>query len=488
MSAVSMLEDGTFPWPAPTAAAKVRGWQVKIVWVLTGVDLAASLGGTLAPLVLVPGKAAGEIVGIDYVLLAPLLAAVWTLALGLSDSRDHRVVGSGLVEYRRVVSTSLQVFGGIAILSYLFKVQPSRAIFVVTLPVGLALLLLGRWVGRRMLGRMRSRGRALTKAVLVGSGASVATLIGDLIRRPEVGYRPEAVCLLTDFPVGASAAATTCRRIGWSEIGRAAAGGHYGAVILADGLSHKQTKELAWALEASPVELMILPRLIDVSGPRMAVREVEGLSLMHVDLPAFSGAKLILKRGFDIAVSMVGLILISPLLLAVAIAIKLDDGGPLIFRQQRVGLRGQPFTIHKFRTMCADAEDRIGELIEANGGQALLFKLADDPRITRVGRFLRKYSLDELPQFWSVLRGGMSVVGPRPQVSREVAEYSHVHLRRLLIKPGITGLWQVNGRSRLSLEESIRLDLRYVENWSIATDLVIILKTVGVVLRGNGAY
>ncbi len=371
---------------------------------------------------------------------------------------------------------------------YLFKVQPSRAVFAITLLVGLALLLSARWLVRRILGRARARGRALTRAVVVGSGQSVATLVRDLAHRPEVGYRPEAVCLLDPFPEDAYGPAVECTRIGYPEIGRMVIDGHYGAVILADGLSHQQTKQLAWTLEASPVELMILPRLIDISGPRMAVREVEGLSLLHVDLPAFSGAKVLLKRGFDIVASLAALAVLSPVLLVVAIAIKLDDGGPVLFRQQRVGLRGQPFTIHKFRTMCVDAENRVADLIAANGGQALLFKLADDPRITRLGHLLRRYSLDELPQFWSVLRGGMSIVGPRPQVPREVAEYSQVHLRRLLIKPGITGLWQVNGRSRLSLEESIRLDLRYVENWSIATDLVIILKTVGVVLRGSGAY
>ena len=488
MSAVSTAEGNAFPWPVSTAASKPRGWQTKIVWILTGVDLVAALGATLAPLVLVPGKAAGEIVGIDYGIVAVALAVGWTVALGLADSRNHRVVGSGLVEYGRVISTSLQVFGGAAILSYLFKVQPSRAVFAITLPVGLALLLSARWLVRRILGRARARGRALTRAVVVGSGQSVATLVRDLAHRPEVGYRPEAVCLLDPFPEDAYGPAVECTRIGYPEIGRMVIDGHYGAVILAEGLSHQQTKQLAWTLEASPVELMILPRLIDISGPRMAVREVEGLSLLHVDLPAFSGAKVLLKRGFDIVASLAALAVLSPVLLVVAIAIKLDDGGPVLFRQQRVGLRGQPFTIHKFRTMCVDAEDRIADLITANGGQALLFKLADDPRITRLGHFLRRYSLDELPQFWSVLRGGMSIVGPRPQVPREVAEYSQVHLRRLLIKPGITGLWQVNGRSRLSLEESIRLDLRYVENWSIATDLVIIMKTVGVVLRGSGAY
>jgi exopolysaccharide biosynthesis polyprenyl glycosylphosphotransferase len=208
---------------------------------------------------------------------------------------------------------------------------------------------------------------------------------------------------------------------------------------------------------------------------------------MYVDLPRFTGAKLVLKRTFDIVVSAIALLLLAPVFLVIAALIKLDDGGPMLFRQQRIGRYGQPFTIHKFRTMCVDAEAKIDALIAAGGGMALLFKLEDDPRITRIGKVLRKYSLDELPQFWTALRGGMSVVGPRPQVSREVAEYSDIHHRRLLIKPGITGLWQVNGRSELSMDESIRLDLRYVENWSLIGDITIILKTIGVVLRPRGA-
>lgn len=210
--------------------------------------------------------------------------------------------------------------------------------------------------------------------------------------------------------------------------------------------------------------------------------------MLHVDLPRYSGTKYWLKRSFDVFFAAAALVALSPVLGLVALAIKLDDGGPVLFRQERIGLGGEPFVIHKFRTMCADAEAKIDALIAEAGGQALLFKLEHDPRITRIGSTLRKFSLDELPQFWTVLRGGMSIVGPRPQVSREVAEYTDAAHRRLLIKPGITGLWQVNGRSQLSLEESIRLDLRYVENWSLTGDLAIIMKTVRTVLRPRGAY
>ncbi|MBK8460506.1 MAG: exopolysaccharide biosynthesis polyprenyl glycosylphosphotransferase [Micropruina sp.] len=207
-----------------------------------------------------------------------------------------------------------------------------------------------------------------------------------------------------------------------------------------------------------------------------------------MELPRYTGWNHFLKRAFDVVFSSLALVCLAPLLFAVAVAIWLDDGGPIMFKQKRIGLRGESFTIHKFRTMVVDAESKVDRMIEDAGGRALLFKVEDDPRVTRLGSVLRRYSLDELPQFWTALRGDMSVVGPRPQVAREVAEYSSDAHRRLLTKPGITGLWQVSGRSDLSVEESIALDLWYVENWSLTGDLAIILKTLKVVLRRHGAY
>ncbi|MDO5499309.1 MAG: exopolysaccharide biosynthesis polyprenyl glycosylphosphotransferase, partial [Propionibacteriaceae bacterium] len=228
--------------------------------------------------------------------------------------------------------------------------------------------------------------------------------------------------------------------------------------------------------------------LMGVTGSRIHPRPFPGLTLMEVDLPRFSGVQQFAKRMLDVVFSSIALILLSPLLAAIAIAIKCDSKGPAVFRQQRIGLNGEPFTIHKFRTMRVDAEAQIDALIAANGGSALRFKLREDPRVTRLGAFLRRTSLDELLQFWDVLRGPMSVVGPRPQVSREVAEYDDVMHRRLLVKPGITGLWQVNGRSDLSPAQSKLLDIFYVENWSVSEDVVIIGKTVKVLLDREGAY
>lgn len=344
-----------------------------------------------------------------------------------------------------------------------------------------------RWLLRKLLHRLRRRGRAMTQTLVVGNSDAVADVVRQMQRDVAAGYRAVAIHL-TDGRNKTEATGLAIRSFDAEGFEEALERGTYGAVILTEGLDREQTRQIAWRLENRPVQMMFVPRLVDVSGPRLQIRETEGLSFVHVDLPRFSGAKTAMKRAFDIVFSAVALVALLPVFLVIAILIKQDDGGPVFFRQQRVGRYGEPFTIHKFRTMCTDAEARIDALIAANGGAALLFKLEDDPRITTIGKFLRKYSLDELPQFWSVLCGGMSVVGPRPQVSREVAEYSDIHHRRLLIKPGITGLWQVNGRSELSMDESIRLDLRYVENWSLVGDLTIVLKTVGVVLRPGGAW
>jgi exopolysaccharide biosynthesis polyprenyl glycosylphosphotransferase len=488
MSAVSSLETLSFPWPVATVPqSRVRGWRAKlhaIQFVADAVAVSAAVAVTFLVLFR-PDQTAGN-TGLLYLALAPVVAAAWVVALEWNESRSYRVAGTGLEEYRRVITASFGIFGLLAITSYVFQVSLSRALFVTTLPLGLVFLLGGRLVVRQFLNRLRVQNRAMTSALLIGSAANVNSLLADLNRRTDAGYLATGVCLVGNGRVDVGK--RRLDRCYLDQVPALAASGRYGAVIISDGLTREEIRDLAWRLENSPVELMFQPRLVDVAGPRMSIREAQGLSLVHVDLPRFTGYRVLVKRAFDLVFSLTALLIAAPLLALIAVLIKLDDGGPVIFRQQRVGRYGRPFTIHKFRTMCVDAEARVDALIEAHGGRALLFKMDDDPRITRIGRILRKYSLDELPQFWSVLRGGMSVVGPRPQVAREVAEYTNAHHRRLLIKPGITGLWQVSGRSDLTLDESIRLDLRYVENWSLAGDLTLIIKTVRVMLRPNGAY
>lgn len=424
---------------------------------------------------------------LSYPAVGFLVGALGLLILEAVESRSCQVFGAGLEEYRRVINASLFTFGVVAIVSYLAQAEISRIFFMASLLVGVVLLLTGRWFCRAYLNRVRSAGRALTPTVLVGDHDLVVEAVRDMRRRPEAGYLPGAVCVIGGSPA-ADEDLHGLRRVEYAELVDFLERGQSKAVAIAGGLSRPAVRRLAWDLENVPVELLFVPRFADVAGPRISMRAVDGLNLTQVDLPRHSGWNHVLKRGFDLVLSYVALILLFPVLVMIALAIKLDDGGPVIFRQQRVGLHGEPFTIHKFRTMSVDAEARFAALKAASISSGPLFKMAVDPRVTSVGRILRRLSLDELPQFWTVLRGRMSVVGPRPHLAHELDEFPDEGLRRLLIKPGITGLWQVSGRSDLPLEESIRLDLSYVENWSLTGDVVIVLKTVRAVVRPRGAY
>jgi exopolysaccharide biosynthesis polyprenyl glycosylphosphotransferase len=247
-------------------------------------------------------------------------------------------------------------------------------------------------------------------------------------------------------------------------------------------------RDLGWALEGTATDLVLASRLTDVAGPRIHFRPVEGLPLIHVEIPQFEGGKHVLKRMLDIVLAGAALVVLAVPMLIVGLLVRMDSSGPALFRQDRVGRNGSTFKMLKFRSMVVDAEARLAELNDKNEGNGLLFKVKDDPRVTRIGRVIRKFSIDEFPQLWNVLVGEMSLVGPRPPLRREVDGYeSHVH-RRLYIKPGLTGMWQVNGRSDLSWEESVRLDLYYVENWSLTGDLVILWRTARVLLHPTGAY
>jgi exopolysaccharide biosynthesis polyprenyl glycosylphosphotransferase len=260
------------------------------------------------------------------------------------------------------------------------------------------------------------------------------------------------------------------------------------AVLSCPEIDGVKLRTLAWELEKTGTDLCVAPALLDVAGPRTTVRPTAGLTLLHVDHPQLSGPRQVVKDLFDRSLAALALLLLSPVIVAVALAVKLSDRGPALFTQTRVGKDGQPFKIYKFRTMVVDAEARLAELRAQNEHDGVLFKMRKDPRITAIGGRLRKWSLDELPQLFNVLAGDMSLVGPRPALPDEAARYADHVRRRLVVKPGITGLWQVSGRSDLSWDESVRLDLRYVENWSIALDLQILWKTLAVILGGSGAY
>jgi exopolysaccharide biosynthesis polyprenyl glycosylphosphotransferase len=427
-----------------------------------------------------------------YWMVSVVLALMWLVALMITQSRALPVLGVGNDEYRRVINATIGTFGAFAIAAMLLKYDVARGYLAIALPVGLGLLLLTRHVWRLWLGRQRAKGNYSDRAIIVGSVSDV-TFVGDKIfKSPQTGYRLlGAAVRASDESEITLATGHTLPVVSSPEFVVQAVKDHnFDTVIVAGTAQNGQRylKELSWELEGTNTSLVVASKLVDVAGPRIHWRPVEGLPLMNIEMPQYDGAKFTWKRTLDVVASAFGLIVLSPVMMAIAVAIKLDDPGPVFFRQERVGIQGSRFHMMKFRSMVIDAEARLKELAEQNEGNGTLFKMKRDPRVTRVGAFIRKYSLDEVPQLWNVLIGDMSLVGPRPPLEREVAVYEqHTH-RRLLVRPGITGLWQVSGRSDLSWEESVRLDLYYVENWSLAGDLTIIIRTIKAVVAKDGAY
>lgn len=427
-----------------------------------------------------------------YALVSLPLGVVWWLMLGAWNSRQSRVLGAGAEEYKRVAAASLWLFGFIAILSYVFQADIARGYVGVALPVGLVGLLLARWLVRQHLNVERVQGQSMSRLLLLGGPGAVKHLTQSLMRARFAGYLP--VAAYTPGVQHLEADAVDIPVLGHEPNVQAivAAIDLCGAdtVAVSAGVQlHPQTlRHLGWELAARNIGLIMAPALTDVAGPRIHTQQVAGLPLIHVTTPTLEGGQRVAKRLFDIVVSGTLIVLSTPLLVLLAILVKADSRGPILFRQERVGFEGAHFKMLKFRSMVIDAEDRLAELAHRNEGNGVLFKMRNDPRVTRVGSFIRKFSLDELPQLFNIFAGSMSLVGPRPPLPREVEAYEHDVRRRLLVKPGLTGLWQVSGRSNLSWQDSVRLDLYYVENWSLAGDLVILLRTVRAVFHSTGAY
>ena len=353
------------------------------------------------------------------------------------------------------------------------------------MPVGTALLIAGRWAWRRRLMSRRAAGLDSHRVVLLGSTETVVRTALDLGRQPGHGYRVVGVAL-TDGPSEGTIA--DLRIVGGIDDVPAALRSLDADTLMATSSDHlpaERIRDLAWHLDPRQ-HLVVAPSISDVGGSRIHLRPVAGLPLIHVETPHQAGLGRVTKRLFDVAASATALVLLAPVLAAIAVLVHRDSAGGVIYRQERIGRDGEPFSILKFRSMSADADARRAELT-ADTGKGL-FKMADDPRITRVGRVLRRYSLDELPQLVNVLRGDMSLVGPRPALPSEVSEYDRRELRRLAVTPGLSGLWQVSGRSDLDWADGIRLDLYYVENWSMTQDLQILWRTARAVVSSSGAY
>ena len=428
-------------------------------------------------------------------LFSVLFAALWLSSIAVFHTRSPRIIGAGIDEYRRIGSASFWTFGIIAMATLLAKIDLARGYLAVALPVGTIGLLTSRTMWRHHLAGRRARGKYQTMVLAIGDRPGVSHLADELTRNPRDGYVVVGCGIPGYGPSRGKTLMVHGREIPilGDETHALAAIGRCGADTVAvtgtERFGVQGIRKLMWQLETMDVDLVVAPGLMDVATARLALRPVAGFPLLHVEKPQYLEAKCFQKRAFDICFSLAALIGIAPLLIACAIAIKLTSKGPVFYRSERIGLDGKPFKMLKFRTMVDGADtqvDRLLALNESAGG--MLFKIRQDPRVTPVGRILRRFSIDELPQFINVLKQELSVVGPRPPLRREVAKYNGDVKRRMLIKPGVTGLWQVSGRSDLSWDESVRLDLSYVDNWSMAGDLMIIAKTLKAVLASDGAY
>nr|PZN00048.1 MAG: exopolysaccharide biosynthesis polyprenyl glycosylphosphotransferase [Thermocrispum agreste] len=427
----------------------------------------------------------------SLITLEVLTVGAVMLAFGLSRVWHPVVLGQGPEEFGRL---GKGLFASIVALNVALLAAGSPAgarfwVFVVVPAIAL-LVFPQRYLARRWLHRARKQGRCLLPVLATGTHQSITDLIDRTKKAPHVGWRVAAACTVH----GGSDERTEID--GVPVVGRftdvaehVKRGGYRIVAVTPDQYwTPERLRRLAWDLEGTGTEMVIAPGLMEVAGPRLHISGVLGMPLLRVSQPAFTGFSRLVKSVVDRVGSLVLLLLLSPLMLVTAVAVKLDSRGPVLFRQRRIGKDGVPFTVLKFRTMVPDADRMRADLIEVNEGAGLLFKLRRDPRVTRVGRLLRRYSIDELPQLFNVLAGSMSLVGPRPPLPEETARYAPSVRRRLLVKPGMTGLWQVSGRSELSWEESVRLDLRYVEDWSLALDLMILWKTLRAVIGGEGAY
>lgn len=425
---------------------------------------------------------------LSYTTVSVALIALWSASLAIADTRSSRLVGVGTTEYRRVIHSSVTLFGLVAIAALLLRVDLARSYILLAFPLGVLGLLVGRWMWRRWLMAQRAQGSHVSRAVLVGSLASVVAIATELSRSTSAGYLVVGTCIPGweggDVP-----------RLGVPNIGGLEElpdlirplGADTVIVTSGDDLHPSRIRRLSWALEPGRQHLVVAPSLTDIAGPRIHFRPVAGLPLVHIETPRYDGAKAFLKRAFDIVASAALLLVSAPLLAVLALVIRLSSDGPVLYRSERIGYRGKPFRMLKFRSMRVGAEHELADLLGQQGTAGTpLFKISNDPRVTPIGRVIRKYSLDELPQLFNVLVGQMSIVGPRPQVAAEVALYDADAARRLLLKPGMSGLWQVSGRSSLSWEDSIRLDLYYVENWSLTADLVILWRTFRAVVVPAG--
>jgi exopolysaccharide biosynthesis polyprenyl glycosylphosphotransferase len=452
-------------------------------------DVLAALAAGVVTVVVQVGSAGQD----RRLAVAAVMPLVWVTVLVLSRAYARRYAGSTTEEYRSIARGAGFLALAIAAASYGTNYELARGIVVVLIPSALLLTLVARRSLRSWLYRQRLAGRQMQRTVVVGDLRSVARMVRQIRKAHTEGLDVVAACVSglesrQDVPSAVE---------GVPVFGYPAEAMHaidlFDAEVVAvssdPDLSGAALRRLAWSLEERDVDLVVASGLIEVAGPRLSIRPAAGMPLLHVERPVMSGFRRLVRAVADKLLTLAVVVISLPVLVVVFVAIRLDDKGPVLFRQKRIGAGGAEFEMYKFRTMVVDAEARLTQVrSDADAGNTVLFKMRSDPRVTRVGRVLRRYSLDELPQLINVLKGEMSLIGPRPPLPAEVDQYEDDAVRRLRVKPGLTGLWQVSGRSDLSWEESVRLDLWYVDNWSLVLDLQILGRTAAAVLKGRGAY
>jgi exopolysaccharide biosynthesis polyprenyl glycosylphosphotransferase len=466
-------------------------WEVRYVRLLAVLDAGAAAIGLGCAWLLVDDTP-DRTLSVDpavAVVAGAALVALWLVTLWLSNAYEPRYLSIGFQEYKRVAYAAVRLLAVVAIVSFVGGGDLGVGFVLVFLAVGVTGQLLQRRAARKRLHRLRAGGQCNRDVLVVGARREVGELVDHLASAPYAGLDVVAACLpATDLPFGDDLPVPVVG--GVDDLFATVAELGVDAVVVADShtVDGQALRRLAWQLEDTGVRLIVAPAVTQVAGPRIAIHPIAGLPLLEVDEPELTAGQRVVKAVFDRVVSLVLLVLLAPVFLLLAIVVRAGSRGRVFFRQTRVGRDGREFTMYKFRTMVDDADARRAEVEHLDEADGVLFKIRADPRVTRAGRVLRRHSLDELPQLWNVLRGEMSIVGPRPPLPSEVQHYGSDAQRRLLVKPGMSGLWQVSGRSELSWEESIRLDLYYVENWSPALDAQILWRTIGAVVRGRGAY
>jgi exopolysaccharide biosynthesis polyprenyl glycosylphosphotransferase len=418
------------------------------------------------------------------------LLSLWLIVFSFYGLYRRRICLSVADQYPQIIQAATMA----AVITIAFSVFfPNLLILPVTTITGWLLSLifipLGRLPVRAFQTYVRNRGMYQRNTLIIGAGQVGTILAKKLLSQPALGLN--LIGFLDENPPNIQERADLKARVFRNEndLGSIVRKYNISQIIIAfSTASHRRMLKIIRECEKLPVEFSIVPRLFEIFTTNVDLDEIEGIPLMNLRKARLESLNLALKRGLDIIFSLLVLVLLSPLLILIAIVIKLDSPGPILFRQKRVGKNGKLFTMLKFRSMVADAEVRLKEVEHLNEADGPLFQIKDDPRVTRVGKIIRRLSIDELPQFFNVLKGDMSIVGPRPALPNEAATYEEWHKRRLNVAPGITGFWQVLGRNELPFDEMVKLDLNYIQNWSLSLDLKLILKTITAVFRKRGAY